>query len=275
VTELGARRVPLTNGNLNIPKMTGGARATWSGEGRKIAKSQPAFGNVRLSAKRLSTIVPVTRELAMNTTYSNDDMFANDLMRRMQLGLDFGALYGKGTEFEPLGVFNNKGVEKINVVSLADPAYADANGVITPLFPNYMMTKALAKNIPQDALGWAFNASVAGFLQNMISATGEFLYRNEMAQGTLWGHPYKISNQIPTDANGKTAIFFGNWSDMIIGDQAGLETTTTMDGTWTDEDGNAHSCFEENLFGTRAIMYDDVAVRHEESFIVATNVKVV
>jgi hypothetical protein len=52
VTELGARRVPLTNGNLNIPKMTGGARATWSGEGRKIAKSQPAFGNVRLSAKR-------------------------------------------------------------------------------------------------------------------------------------------------------------------------------------------------------------------------------
>ena len=37
IFELGAQKVPMANGNLNIPKMTGGARATWGGEQRKIA----------------------------------------------------------------------------------------------------------------------------------------------------------------------------------------------------------------------------------------------
>ena len=38
--------------------MTGGAVATWGGEGRKIAKSQPTFGNIKLSAKRLEPLSP-------------------------------------------------------------------------------------------------------------------------------------------------------------------------------------------------------------------------
>ena len=72
IFELGARKVPMANGNLNIPKMTSGARATWGGEARKIAKSQPTFGNIKMSAKRLEAIVPQTRELLMSTNYSAD-----------------------------------------------------------------------------------------------------------------------------------------------------------------------------------------------------------
>ena len=63
IFELGARKVPMANGNLNIPKMTSGARATWGGEARKIAKSQPTFGNIKMSAKRLEAIVPQTLSL--------------------------------------------------------------------------------------------------------------------------------------------------------------------------------------------------------------------
>ena len=66
IKELGARTIPLENGNLNIPRMTSGTRAMWGGEGRKIASTQPAFGNLRLSAKRLEAIVPQTRELLMS-----------------------------------------------------------------------------------------------------------------------------------------------------------------------------------------------------------------
>ena len=67
IKELGARTIPLENGNLNIPRMTSGTRAMWGGEGRKIASTKPAFGNLRLSAKRLEAIVPQTRELLMST----------------------------------------------------------------------------------------------------------------------------------------------------------------------------------------------------------------
>lgn len=273
IFELGAQKVPLEHGNLNIPKMTAGTRATWSGEQRKIKTTGTKFGNIKLSAKRLSAIVPMTRELMMSTSYSSDALFANDLTRRMQLGLDYGGLYGTGGEFMPLGVYNNEDVEKVDVKKLGDEVLADAEGRISADFPVWMRSKALQKNIDDASLGWAFNSLVEGYLMNLKTSTGAYIYREEMNAGKLLGAPYKISNQIPLRADGTTEIFFGNWSDLLIGDQMGMETYTTLDGVWTDEEGVQHSAFDENLAATRATMYDDIAVRHGESFIIAKNVK--
>lgn len=272
VFELGARRVPMPNGNLNLPKMTSGTRATWGGEARRIAKTQPTFGNVKLSAKRLEAIVPQTRELLMSTDYSADALFAADLTRRMQLGMDFGAMFGTGGEFQPLGIANNKAIEKVDATALSNTALADSNGKITADFPVWLEAKVLSKNVDDVSLGWTFNAAVEGYLKNLKTTTGEYIYREEMAGGNLLGYPYKRSNQIPTDSSGKTSIIFGNWADLLAGEQAGLETYTTLDGSWVDENGVQHNAFDENLSATRALMYIDFAVRHTESFIVVNNV---
>lgn len=275
IKELGARTIPLENGNLNIPRMTAGTRATWGGEARKIKTTQPAFGNLRLSAKRLEAIVPQTRELIMSVKYSADEIFAADLARRMQLGLDWGGLYGTGGEFQPTGIAHTPGVEIIDAIKL-DGQYADENGRVTADFPVYVKSLLMSKNVDDQALGWAFNSFTEGYLMNLKTATGDYLYRDEMNQGKFLGIQYKTTNQIPTDQkNGTTDIFFGNWADLMIGDQMGLETYTTLDGSWTDENGVQHNAFEENLSGTRAIMYDDIGVRHTESFVYVKNVKVI
>lgn len=273
IFELGAQKVPLDKGNLNIPKMTAGTRATWRGEQRKITKTAPEFGNIKLSAKSLSAIVPQSRELLMSTSYSSDAMFANDLTRRMQLGLDYGGLYGTGGEFMPLGIYYNKEVEKIDVTKL-DAMYASTTGVITADFPVYLRSIVMQKNIDDQRLGWTFNSMLEGFLMNMKTDTGTYIYRDEMQAGKLLGAPYKVSNQIPVSSTGLTELFFGNWADMLIGDQMGLETFTTLEGSWLDDEGTTHNAFEENLAATRATMYDDIGVRHGESFIVANKIKV-
>lgn len=275
IKELGARTIPLETGNLNIPRMTSGTRATWGGEARKIKATEPTFGNLRLSAKRLEAIVPQTRELIMSTKYSADEIFAADLSRRMQLGLDWGGLYGTGGEFQPTGIANTKGVEIIDATKL-DAQYADASGRITADFPVYVKSLVMSKNVDDQALGWAFNSFTEGYLMNLKTATGDYLYRDEMNQGKFLGIQYKTTNQIVTDKKtGLTDIFFGNWADLMIGDQMGLETYTTLDGSWTDENGVQHNAFEENLTGTRALMYDDIGVRHVESFVYVKNVKVI
>ena len=273
IKELGARTIPLETGNLNIPRMTSGTRATWGGEARKIKTTQPTFGNLRLSAKRLEAIVPQTRELIMSTKYSADEIFAADLSRRMQLGLDWGGLYGKGGEFQPTGIANTPGVEVVDATKL-DAQYADANGKLTADFPVYIKALVMSKNVDDQALGWAFNSFTEGYLMNLKTATGDYLYRDEMNAGKFLGIPYATTNQIPTVA-GKTDMFFGNWADLMIGDQMGLETYTTLEGSWTDENGVQHNAFEENLTGTRALMYDDIGVRHVESFVYVKNVKVI
>lgn len=273
IFELGAQKVPMANGNLNIPKMTGGARATWGGEARKIAKTQPTYGNIRLSAKRLEAIVPQTRELLMSTNYSADQLFANDLTRRMELGLDFGAMFGKGGEFQPLGVFADKEVEHVDAKTVGNTDLADTNGKITADFPVFVRSKVLAKNVDDQKLGWAFNSVLEGYLMNLKTTTGAYIYREEMNTGKLLGFPYRVSNQITTDSTGLTELAFGNWADLLVGEQMGLETYTTLDGSWVDEDGNQHNAFEENLAATRALMYVDIAARHKESFLHVKNIK--
>ena len=273
IFELGAQKVPMANGNLNIPKMTGGARATWGGEARKIAKTQPTYGNIRLSAKRLEAIVPQTRELLMSTNYSADQLFANDLTRRMELGLDFGAMFGKGGEFQPLGVFTDKEVEHIDAKTIGNTDLADTNGKVTADFPVYVRSIVLAKNVDDIKLGWTFNSVLEGYFMNLKTTTGEYIYRDEMNAGKLLGFPYKVSNQIATDSTGLTELCFGNWADMLVGEQMGLETYTTLDGSWVDEDGVQHNAFEENLAATRALMYVDIASRHKESFVHVKNIK--
>lgn len=274
IKELGARTIPLETGNLNIPRMTSGTRAMWGGEARKIQSTQPTFGNLRLSAKRLEAIVPQTRELIMSTKYSADEIFAADLSRRMQLGLDWGGLYGKGGEFQPTGIANTKGVEVIDA-SKMDAQYADNTGRLTADFPVYIKALVMSKNVDDQALGWAFNSFMEGYLMNLKTATGDYLYRDEMNAGKFLGLPYATTNQIPTSKDGLTDLFFGNWADLMIGDQMGMETLTTMEGSWTDENGVLHNAFEENLVGTRALMYDDIGVRHTESFVYVKNIKVI
>lgn len=274
IFELGARKVPMANGNLTIPKMTSGARATWGGEQRKIAKTQPAYGNIKLSAKRLEAIVPQTRELLMSTNYSADALFANDLTRRMELGLDFGAMFGTGGEFQPLGVAVNKDVETVDASSLGTELAA-TGGKLTADFPVWLVSTVMSKNIDDLSLGWTFNSMIEGYFKNLKTTTGDYIYRDEMNGGKLCGFPYKVSNQIATSAQKKSSIIFGNWADLLVGEQLGLETYTTLDGSWTDEEGAQHNAFEENLAATRALMYVDIAARHAESFIVVKNAAIV
>ena len=91
--------------------------------------------------------------------------------------------------------------------------------------------------------------------------------------GTLVGYPFKSTNLLET-ANGKTNIIFGNWNDLIIGEQGALEITTSQEGTWTDESGQLVSAFENDQTLIRAIDHVDIGVRHDESFAVAVKVSV-
>ena len=184
-------------------------------------------------------------------------------------------MFGKGGEFQPLGVFYDKEVEHIDAKTTGNTNLADSSGKITADFPVFIRSKVLAKNVDDQYLGWTFNSALEGFLMNMKTTTGAYIYREEMNAGKLLGFPYKVSNQIPTDSNGLTELCFGNWADMLVGEQLGLETYTTLDGSWTDDMGIQHNAFEENLAATRALMYADIAARHKESFLHVKNIKVI
>lgn len=270
---LGARRLGMTNGNLNIPKIKTGSRAMFTGETRKIPNSAPKFGNLKLSAKKLTALIPMSNDLLRSTNFDNDVIVGQDVTKQMALGVDYGALMGTGGEFQPLGVTKNKGVLTLDVTSLGAD-YASKDGALTAAFPNYLVAAVLKNNVYADGLGFAFNTSVEQYFKSLRDGVGNFIFAKEMNEnGTLVGYPYRATNLIET-VGGKSQILFGNWNDLVIGEQGALEIETSREGTWTDEAGNLVSAFENDQTLIRAINNVDTGLRHEESFAVATKVAV-
>jgi HK97 family phage major capsid protein len=273
IYSLGARRLGMANGNLNIPKLKTGSRALFTGENRSIPKSTPKFGNLKLSAKKLTALIPMGNDLLRSTNFDNDVIVGQDITKQMALGVDWGALLGSGGEFQPLGIINNKNVLNIDVSTL-DAAYSSSAGVLTASFPNYLVAAVLKNNVYADGLGFAFNTSVEQFFKSLRDNVGGFIFADEMNEhNTLAGYPYKATNLLAT-VGGKTQILFGNWNDLILGEQGALEIETSRDGSWTDDAGNLVSAFENDQTLIRAINNVDAGLRHDESFAVASKVAV-
>ena len=270
---LGARRLGMTNGNMNTPKTKSGSRATFVGENRQIPKTAPKFGNLKLSAKKLTALIPMSNDLLRSTSFDNDVIVGQDITKQMALGVDYGALLGKGGEFQPIGITENKNVLSIDAAKLGAD-YASAAGVLTAMFPGYLVAAVLKNNVLAGSLGFVFNTSVEQYFKNLRDNVGGFIFQEEMnKQHTLVGYPYRATNLLET-VGGKTKIIFGDWNDLVIGEQGALEIETSREGSWTDESGQLVSAFENDQTLVRAINNVDTGLRHDESFAVATGVAV-
>jgi len=104
----------------------------------------------------------------------------------------------------------------------------------------------------------------------MKTATGNYIYRDEMKDGMLLGRPFKIWNSVKvgTDANAKTQIFLGDWKHFMIGKAAELQIAVSSDAAYTVGD-KLVSAFENDLTLMRAILREDFGVRYDEAFIFA------
>jgi len=271
IFELGAQRVPMETGNLTIPKASAGVMGYFIGEDRDIPASEAQFGVLKLSAKKLATIVPLSNDLLRSTHFTTDQMVGSDITKRMALRLDFSALYGKGGDFEPRGLISNKGVQTLDASAL-DPMYA-SGGVLTSSLPAYAEGLVLHKNVDESGMGWGMNAPLEFFFKNIKSTTGDFIFLDEMNRGQLMGYPYKRSSLIPAKSD-LTDLFFGNWRDMIVGEQGGLMVETFREGSYNISDGKSASAMTRDETVIRAIQLIDVGVRHDESFLRIKNVKV-
>ena len=273
IFSLGARRLGMSNGNMNIPKVRSGSRAKFVGENRKIPSTAPGFGNLKLSARKLTAIIPMSNDLLRSTNFDNDVIVGQDITKQMALGADYGALMGKGGEFQPVGITENKNVLTIDTTKL-DADYASSAGVLTAMFPGYMVAAVLKNNVLAGSLGFTFNTSVEQYFKNLRDNVGGFIFAEEMnKQHTLVGYPYRTTNLFET-VGGKTKIIFGDWNDLVFGEQGALEIETSREGSWTDEAGNLISAFENDQTLIRAINNVDAGLRHDESFAVADKVSV-
>jgi len=263
VMELGARHIPMPNGNLNLPKLTGGATSYYVGENQNATKSQQAFGNVKLSSKKLVTLVPVSNDLIRSSSYQADMMIRDDMINQMKLKIDYTSMYGDGTAYTPIGIKNS--------VATANIATATGVTTLTADIPGTMIGELMNANVPMLSTGWMFNSKIWSTFYNLKTTTNQYIYRDEMNRGTLNGFPFRVSNQITT-ANSTAGttyfdIFLGDFSEFMFGDEMTFNFEASTEASWYDG-SSLQSAFSLDQTILKVTGKHDMALRHDTSFLV-------
>jgi len=262
IRSLGARTVPMPRGNLKMAKQTGAANFIWVGENKPINASKVALGMMSLFAKKLAGLIPLSNELIADSAISADQFVRDELVNGVAESEDITGIYGKGTENEPLGI-GKISTDQTDLVALPT---SDTLGII--------VGKVMAKKFPNKfAFGWVFNGALWSVFYNLKDGTGNYIHRDEMNQGKLLGFKFAINNNIVvgTDLHGLTEIYFGDWSQFIVGETLGLQIAVSQEASYYDG-GTLVSAFGNDQTVMRALLREDFGARYADAFVVYNKV---
>jgi HK97 family phage major capsid protein len=245
VKQMGARVLTGLEGNLAIPKQTGGATAYWLNEGGDATESQQSIGQVSLIPKTVAAYTEITRRMMMQSSLDVENFVRDDLAKVLALAIDKAALKGSGFGGEPMGILNTTGIGSVTITT-GTPTFAKMVD---------LETEVAIDNADLGTLAYLASATDRGKMKQTEAATstGIRVWTNVAGQpgvGEVNGYFAFASNQLAADE-----IIFGNWEDLIIGE-------------WGILDLLVNPYAKDTSGGVRITAFQDVdcAVRHPESF---------
>jgi len=247
---LGATILTGLRGNLDLPRHSTTASASWYAENGTAAESDPAFDKISLSPKRLAATMDVSKQLIAQGSFDIEAFLRAELEAAIREAVDAAAINGSGTSNQPTGILNTSG---IGVVSIGTNGGAPTHQHIIDL-----ETEVAVDNADIGALAYLTTPGVRGRLKRTAvdAGSGQFVWQgNEMN-----GYRAEVSTQVPsnlTKGSGTNlhAILFGNWNDLIIANWAGVDIVV-----------DPYTKATSALVAMTVNSYWDVALRHAESF---------
>jgi len=239
------------NGNIAIPRQTGGATAYWVGENGAPTESQQAFDQITLSPETVGAYTEYSRKLLLQSSIDIEAFVRMDLAKVLALEIDRVCINGSGASNEPRGILNTTGIGDVA---------GGVNGAV-PSWGNVvdLETEVAIDNADVGSLRYVTNARIRGALKQTEKATStaQFIWSEG---GNMNGYESLVTNQVPADLTKGTstdcsAILFGNFADLIIGMWGGLDLQV-----------NPYSLDTTGAVRITAFQDLDTAIRHPESF---------
>lgn len=263
VRAAGPTPVGLDAGNLNFGRQTAGATATWGNEYTDTSASQQTFDQVTLTAKKLTSLVPVSNSLLRRSPVGIDSIVSNDLVTRLALAQDAAFIRGNTGGSNPVGLRYQPGITLT----------ADATGVTLDIVSRYlrgMLASLEANNVAITRPAWFMHPRVKAFIAMLRDGVGGFPFASVDAPSpTLMGMPIFTTTQIPvnlTAINGGantngTEIFLAEMTEVMLGDAVEITIDVSTEAAYT-ESATLVSAFGRDATVFRAIAECDLALRH-------------
>jgi HK97 family phage major capsid protein len=272
---LATRHIGMPNGNITIPRHTGGTNAGYVGELVARDVTDINLDDIDLKAKKLMSVTSLSSEMLDDNAYGAEAFVRDDLVEGMAQKEDEQLIRGAKSATEPTSVKeiadDGSRTEAASDISALSGAalvqeIGDQLGVLE--------LNLMEANVPCDDAIWLMAPRTWNFLKRLRDANGNKVYP-EMAQMELDGYPFRVSNKIPKNLGGGTnesELYFLSPRQFIFGDVMDVELLATNVGSYQDG-GNLKSTFANDSIAIRALARSDFAVRHPEGVYYLSGVK--
>ena len=254
LAEAGARYMPGLVGDIAIPKRLVGSTVYHVTEAQATTESTGTFGQVTMTPKAASAFVQYGMKLLVQSTPSIDQLVQDDIIQQISVDMESKILHGSGSAGQPTGLAGESGIG--SVAGGTDGAAPDWTDIVG------LETAVAIDNANVGSLSYLTNTSARGKLKQTpmqgSGVEGNFIWKNG---DTLNGYTARVTNNVSavltkgTSTTVCSALFYGNWSDLVIGTWGGMEVIV-----------DPYSAAANRLVGVHAHQYYDKAVRRAESF---------
>lgn len=249
---LGVRVLSGLQGNLVIPKHGTGLSVGWVAENAAVPESTLAPDSVSLSPKHAGGVTELSRQLIMQSSPDVEQLVRDEFAYLLAQAIDSALIKGGGPN-EPNGVLSTAGVQAASLASLSWAAV--------------LAMKLKVEQVNADAVNWVMSPEAAAKFSGTEKSTGTGIYLMG-DDSRIASIPAYATNQVPdnTTPNPDTGIaILGDWSQVLL-------------GIWSEIDilvnPYAETPYRRGGVLVRAMSTVDVAVRHPEAFVVASDVAI-
>ena len=264
---LGARTMFGLQGNISIPKVTGGATGAWLAEAAPITPSSQTFAQVPLSPKRYGAATAYSRQFVVQSTIDAEAFVRDDLAQTAARALDLAVFEGSGAAGQPRGIIATTGVNTVTF-----------GGAATWAKVVEFETVIAQDNADYGALAYVTTPAVRGKWKTAPKITGAgnagagFLWQDQAfipvlpgagAAATVATSPEGIVNgyrAIASTIITGDKVIFGNFNDVIVASWLPMEVIV-----------DPYSLSLNHQVRVVVNLLADVGVRHPESFAVSTD----
>lgn len=255
------------NRTIQLGRLNSGATAYYTSEGSPITVSQPAFGAITLTARKVAALVPLSNELLRNPSITADMIVRNDILQQIALKRDYSFFRGAGANGEPKGVKN---------WIVSGNSNASAGTTLANKVADLMQAIRLVdeSNVPLTSGGFVFSPRTKWALAGTLDSQGRFVFADMLASGSLFGFKYMTSTQIPNNLSGSNSeVYFGAFNDSILGRDTGTPLSAELFPNGAYYDGSTvQAGISTDQSVVRAMEGHDVALRHTNTFSMVTGV---
>lgn len=270
VRKLGARSIPLPNGNMSMPRLAGGATAGYVGEGKDVIATGGNFDDVKLSAKTMIALVPLSNQLIGRSGFNTEQLILGDILSAISTREDKAFLRDDGTGDTPKGMKH--------AATLASRLVPWEGTEITVKTIDEYLDSLILKHMDSNSnmlkCGWGLSNRTYMRLYGLRDGNGNKVYP-EMSAGMLKGYPIERTSAIPANlgtGGNESEIYFCDFNDVVIGEEGMMQVNFSGEATYKDAEGNLVSAFARNQSLIRVVTEHDIGFRHPEGLVLGTKV---